>query len=186
MGFVGRGINTIRTTGNQAKSGRIDFQNNYDLMWNTTPAAGNKEVSMVFGNTIDSAGSTLTNLATRKVVNGQELYSVLQTFITANGVIGATCPGSNFNNSIVTTVSHGTNYVRFGNGLIIQWIYFHNTGATTWTFSTPFSNTNYAILSNAAVWYNTANKQTTLIQITDTNYGDSDKFLSYYLLAIGY
>lgn len=102
-----------------------------------------------------------------------------------NGVFHTSCSVPSAEpNSIVTTIAHGTNYVRFGNGLIIQWIYFDNTGATTWIFPTPFSNTNYAILSNAAV--NTANKQTTLIQITDTNYGDNVKFMSYYLLAIGY
>ena len=106
--------------------------------------------------------------------------------VRADGTFYTDCPASSIDNSIVTTVSHGTNYVRFGNGLIIQWIYFDNTGATTWTFPTPFSNTNYAIFSNAAVWYNTANKKTTLIQITDTNYGESSKFMSYYLLAIGY
>ena len=165
-------------------TGRIDFKNNYDLIWNITPAAGNTQMSMILGNSIKEDGTTYTNLATRKVVNGKELYSVLQTFITADGKVGTSCPGCKFDNSILTNVTHGTNYVRLGNGLIIQWIYFHDTGATTWTFPTPFSNTNYAILSNAAVWYN--NKKTTLIQINDTNYGDNAKFMSYYLLAIGY
>lgn len=145
MAFTGRGINTIRTTGDQAKSGRIDFQNNYDLIWNTTPAAGNKQVSMVFGNTIDAAGSTLTNLATRKVVNGRELYAVLQTFITASGVIGTLCPGSDLNNSIVTTLTHGDNFIYLGNKLKIMWGNCSSADQIV-LLPYPFDTTNYQVV----------------------------------------
>lgn len=110
----------------------------------------------------------------------------MRIWVKKNGEYGTYAPKCSFDDSILTTLSSGSNYVRLGNGLIIQWIYLNNTGATTWTFSTPFSNTNYVILSNACVWLNNENKKTTLIQITDTNYGDRDKFMSYYLLAIGY
>lgn len=131
-------------------------------------------------------GILWNRLGVHKKINGVDIFKQISVGVDVNGGFHSEAEPSNENNSIVTTVSHSSNYVRFGNGLIIQWIYFLNTGATTWIFPTPFSNTNYAILSNAAVWYNTANKQTTSIQITDTNFGNQDKFMSYYLLAIGY
>lgn len=51
---------------------------------------------------------------------------------------------SNEKNSIVTTVSHDTNYMRFGNGLQICWgsVGVRNRTAT---FQQPFKDTNYSI-----------------------------------------
>lgn len=40
---------------------------------------------------------------------------------TSDGNFGSTAPKCNWDNSIVTTTSHGSNYVRFGNGLQICW-----------------------------------------------------------------
>ena len=135
-------MNTKVNKSGDTMTGRLDFQNNYDLIWNITPAAGNTQISMVLGNTIDAAGSTLTNLATRKVVNGKEIYSVLQTFITADGQIGTSCPGCKFDNSILTNVTQGSNYVRFGNGLQICWGYY--TGGN-YNFPVPFKDANYML-----------------------------------------
>lgn len=182
MAFTGRGINTIRTTGDQAKSGRIDFQNNYDLIWNTTPAAGNKQVSMVFGNTIDAAGSTLTNLATRKVVDGRELYAVLQTFITASGVIGTSCPGSNLNNSIVTTVSHGDNWVRFGNGFQVCWGTC-STPTQIIVLPQPFKDENYFVTTTLEFGENN-NYCGAISAKTTTSFSKNDKGV--YWAAFGY
>lgn len=134
----------------------------------------------------DKYGSNITEIVASNGIDENRKLFTMGIWCRKNGEHGTYAPQCGYDGSIVTTVSHGDNWIRFGNGLIIQWIYFLNTGATTWIFPTPFSNTNYAILSNASVWYNTANKQTTLIQITDTNFGDQDKFMSYYLLAIGY
>lgn len=173
MGFVGRGINTIRTTGNQTKSGRIDFQNNYDLIWNTTPAAGNKEVSMVFGNTIDATGSTITNLATRKVVNGKELYSVLQTFITASGVIGTACIGSDWDNSIVTTLKHGNNFIHFGNRLKIMWGNCSSADQTV-LLPYPFETTDYQVVVTCGAGEN-INYCPAVDNLTTTSFHKSDR-----------
>ena len=135
--------NKVNKTGD-TMTGRIDFHNNYDLIFNVTPAAGNTQVSMVFGNSINQNGTTYTNLATRKVVNGKELYSVLQTFITADGQIGTSCPGCKFDNSILTNVSNGSNYVRLGNGLLICWGRC-STAEQTVTLPQPFKDTNYIV-----------------------------------------
>ena len=134
----------------------------------------------------DKNDANVTEVCASNGIDKNRKIKTIGIWVKKNGEYGTFAPKCSFDNAILTTINHGNNYVRLGNGLIIQWIYFDNTGATTWTFSTPFSNTNYAILSNAAVWYNTANKKTTLIQITDTNFGDNVKFMSYYLLAIGY
>lgn len=57
----------------------------------------------------------------------------------------ATCPGSNGNNSIVTTVSHGANWVRFGNGLQICWGITGSENISTVTLPQAFKNTNYVV-----------------------------------------
>ena len=68
----------------------------------------------------------------------------------ASGDSYATAPSSDRNGSIVTTtgINKSPNgYVKFGNGLIIQWLYFAvSNNYVTVTFPTSFSNTNYAIV----------------------------------------
>ena len=139
--------NKVNKSGDRM-TGRIDFHNNYDLIWNTTPAAGNKERSMVLGNTIDSGGTTVTNLATRKVVNGKELYSLLQTFITPSGQIGTLCPGCNFDNAILTAVHNEPDAVRLGNGLILNWgeITVGDDQTVPVVLKIPYSGTNYRVV----------------------------------------
>ena len=59
------------------------------------------------------------------------------------------CPASNNNNSIVTTVSYGSNYVRFGNGLQICWFYPQISGSVsnyTLTLPVAFKDNNYLAL----------------------------------------
>ncbi len=56
----------------------------------------------------------------------------------------AECPGSSRDNSIVTTASHGSNYVRLGNGLQIC-RGSTGVGDQTVTFPQAFINTNYSI-----------------------------------------
>ena len=53
------------------------------------------------------------------------------------------CPASNNNNSIVTTVSYGSNYVRFGNGLQICFgNVITNNNTQTVTYAQPFKEEN--------------------------------------------
>ena len=125
------------------------FNNGYEIMRNTTTVGNNTQVSMVFGNSIDTkTGNVYTNLASRKVVNGKELYSVIQPVVTADGKLYITAPGSAVSNSVVTTVLSGTNFVRLGNGLIIQWgtVVTGDGGSTPVVLPTAFSNTNYQVV----------------------------------------
>ena len=63
----------------------------------------------------------------------------------SDGNFGSTAPQCNWDNSIVTTVSHGSNYVRFGNGLQICW---GVGGAGNVTLPAPFANTNYQVTTS--------------------------------------
>lgn len=67
-----------------------------------------------------------------------------------DGSFGSTAPKCNWDNSIVTTVSHGSNYVRFGNGLQICWFYPQISGFgksnQTLTLPVAFNNTDYLAL----------------------------------------
>ena len=60
----------------------------------------------------------------------------------SDGSFASTAPKCNCDNSIVTTVSHGSNYVRFGNGLQICWGYY--TGGN-YNFPVPFRDANYML-----------------------------------------
>lgn len=134
----------------------------------------------------DKYGSNITEIVASNGIDENRKLCAMGIWVKKNGEYGTYAPQCSFDNSILTTVSSGTNYVRLGNGLIIQWVYFYNTGTTTWIFPTPFSNTNYAVVSNGAVFWDTdSNKKTTSLTITDTNYGDSSKFNTYCLVAIG-
>ena len=64
----------------------------------------------------------------------------------ADGAKYATCPPSDVNGSIVTTVnkSKATNgYYQLGNGLIVQWGSFSTSG--TITLPKAFTSTNYKV-----------------------------------------
>lgn len=144
------------------------------------------EVATVYS-AIDTNNAVTSALWVKQPTATGTEAKALSIWCDKNGVFHTSCPVQSAEpNSIVTTVSHGTNYVRLGNGIIIQWIYFNNTGPTTWTFPTPFSDTNYAVVSNCALWWgNDSNKKTTSLTITDTNFGDNVKFNTYCLVAIG-
>lgn len=102
-----------------------------------------------------------------------------------DGSFGTMAPRCNWENSIVTTVSHGSNYVRFGNGLQICWGSV-GVGNQTATFQQPFKNADYSVSvvgnytqtsSNAPTFQN---KNTTNFQIHSSN------AISTNWIAIGY
>lgn len=81
----------------------------------------------------------------------------------------ATCPASNGNNTIVTTVSHGSRYVRFGNGLQICW----GVGTGVQVFPQPFRDTDYMIADSDLTYHKyegmwTTNKTTTQFEIKNS------------------
>lgn len=82
----------------------------------------------------------------------------------------ATCPGSNGNNSIVTTTSHGSRFVRFGNGLQICW----GAGTGVQVLPQPFKNLDYAITDTDTSYHKyegmwTSDKTTTQFKVNNGN-----------------
>ena len=101
-------------------------------------------------NHIYFAGSNHTNndiharIVCNKNINGKQIYSEIYAGLKANGVAYSYAPQSNANNSIVTTISHGSNWIRLGNGIQICWGRVNVNGAITATnvkvnFPQPFS-----------------------------------------------
>ena len=121
------------------------------------------------------AGSNFTNNDIRarvvcsKKIDGNLTYSELYVGLRQNGTAYSSAPQCNDNTSIVTTVSHGSNYVRFGNGLQICW---GVGGAGTVTLPVPFANTKYQVTTSqvgGGHTYNcgTENYTTTSFNITN-------------------
>ena len=73
------------------------------------------------------AGSHHTNndihsrLIVSKLINGTNYNSEIYVGLSNTGITYTSAPQCNLNGSILTTVSHSYNYVRFGNGLQICW-----------------------------------------------------------------
>lgn len=66
-------------------------------------------------------GKIGNRLMVRKKIHGHNVYKGLTLGTTADGSIFTDLEKCNWDNSIVTTVSHSSNYVRFGNGIQICW-----------------------------------------------------------------
>ena len=106
---------------------------------------------------LDVNGFEIGQFRVWKEINGANVIDLLGRYQdgTAN-IYGATlgiktyadgtsftyADANDFNNSIVTTISHGSNYVRFGNGLQICWGYY--TGGN-YNYPVPFKDTNYML-----------------------------------------
>ena len=65
-------------------------------------------------------------------------------WVKKNGQYGTYAPKCSFDNSILTNVTHGSNYVRLGNGLQICWGRC-STAEQTVTLPQPFKDTNYIV-----------------------------------------
>ena len=83
-------------------------------------------------------------LMARKKINGHNVYQGLTIGVKADGSLFTNLGRGKYDNSIVTTASHGSNYVRFGNGIQICWGYA-GSGEQLITFPQPFKDANYSI-----------------------------------------
>lgn len=97
----------------------------------------------------------------------------------------ADCPMSQKNNSIVTTATHNTNYMRFGNGLQICWGSI-KLGEQLITFPQAFKNTSYIITSTSINDKSNANASTIRIDTKTTTGVKAYCGLDQYWIAIGY
>lgn len=88
-------------------------------------------------------GTISNRLMARKKINGNNVYRGLTIGVKADGSINTELDYSQDNNSIVTTVSHGSNYVRFGNGIQICFgNVITNNNTQTVTYAQPFKEAN--------------------------------------------
>lgn len=77
-----------------------------------------------------------------RVINRGKAAQIL-VGVNADGTFYTECPASKIQNSIVTTISHGSNYVRFGNGLQICW--GNSPANQTITLPQAFKNNAYRV-----------------------------------------
>lgn len=122
-----------------------------------------------FRNITDSTG---TNECTMYVANndGTSIASDIAIGRTNDGDFYTRCPKSVLNNSIVTTASHSTNYMRFGNGLQICW----GAGTGVQVFPQPFKDASYMLADSDLTYHKyegmyTANKTATQFEIKSSS-----------------
>lgn len=97
-----------------------------------------------FYSTIDTNNTIKSALAVKQPTAAGTASKEISISCDKNGNFHSFCGvQSNENNSIVTTVSHGSNYVRFGNGLQICW--GNSLVNKTITFPQPFINNTYRV-----------------------------------------
>ena len=134
MAFVGRGINTVRTVGNQDVNGQKTF----------------------FGNVGDvilqnDGEDTVTDLQFNNN-SGQRIGAVRANeggYLEFFNFSYAKAPSSDVNGSIVTTVSKTkaqNGYFQFGNGLIVNWGVVDGGDGKVINFPKAFTTTNYSIV----------------------------------------
>ena len=115
-------------------------------------------------------GTIGNRLMARKKINGKNIYYGLTVGVKADGSLFTNLGRGNDDNSIVTTASHGSNYVRFGNGLQICW----GAGTGVQTFPLPFRDTDYMIADSDLTYHKyegmwTTHKTTTQFEIKNSS-----------------
>ena len=97
----------------------------------------------------NTSGKTTLGLLASNTVSGADVNAIMSIHVEADGTKYATCPASDVNGSIVTTVAKsksGNGYFQLGNGLIIQWgTISTTTDNKTITLPKAFTTTNYTV-----------------------------------------
>lgn len=141
--------------------------------------------STVGNNLTYCAPALLTNnvlwnrLGVHKKINNIDYIKELGIGVDAQGYVHTKCDASNEDNSIVTTISHGSRFMRFGNGLQICW----GAGTGVQVFPQPFRDTDYMIADSDLTYHKyegmwTANKTTTQFEVKNSGFAQ--------WIAIGY
>lgn len=103
--------------------------------------------------TTNASNQMSTGLGVRRSIDGTLKSGGIAISMNASGTLWATAPASAIAGSICTTaaISKAANgYVKFGNGIIIQWGTLGVTGGNNYkiTFPTAFTSTNYRVTAN--------------------------------------
>lgn len=149
----GTGAKVIYYRGAAIAAGNLAANRTYTFRYNGTQyeLVGdiNTDTNTTYSNATQSANG-LMSAADKKKLDGITTYS--EATASAAGLMSAT-DKSRLNNNYVTASNFGTSsgYIKYSNGMIIQWGTHKNviTGATsseTVTLPIGYSNTNYAIL----------------------------------------
>nr|DAV04655.1 MAG TPA: putative tail fiber protein [Caudoviricetes sp.] len=127
------------------------------------------------------AGSHHTNndtharIIANKLIDNVNYYSEIYAGLTEKGVPYTYAPANKEDNCIVTTVSHGINYIRLGNGLQFCWgINATNTSDfnRTITLPVPYIAVGYSLqlcLTSADIAYTVTPPALTLVSHSMTN-----------------
>lgn len=137
--------------------------------------------------THDQYGNNIIRLVASDGVGQDRKTNTIGIWVNKLGNNGTFASQCNYDASIVTTVSHGDNWIRFGNGLQICWGAGNNG---QWTFPVPFKDANYGLTMSTQtrhggeIWIS----ELGLLNKTNTGFykADSAKTNPFTWTAIGY
>lgn len=157
---IGAIVDTKVNKSGDTMTGKLLFTNNNianknnEYAWNDTPA---EDIFYATSEFLDKNGKRMGVWEFTKLKNGTNSMNVvirnginkgwdaIRLFAASDGGSWVSVPRSRVNGSACITDSHGSNYVRFGNGLQICW----GVGGTgTVTLPVPFANTNYQVTTS--------------------------------------
>lgn len=95
----------------------------------------------------DIYDANMTEVCASNGVDPNRKITSIGIWVKKNGEYGTFAPRCSFENSLVTTVSHGSNYVRFGNGLQICWGITARENISTVILPQAFKNNAYIVLA---------------------------------------
>lgn len=95
----------------------------------------------------DKNDANMTEVCASNGVDPNRKITSIGIWVKKNGEYGTFAPRCSLDNSLVTTVSHGTNYVRFGNGLQICWgsVTVGDSAQVYQNLPQAFKDTNYIV-----------------------------------------
>ena len=130
----------------------------------------NVEVATIYSS-VSTENTVTSGLWVRQPTATGTEAKALSIWCDNNGIFHTSCSVQSAEpNSIVTTVSHGSNYVRFGNGIQICW----GSGTGVQVFPQPFKDANYMIADSDLTYHKyegmwTSDKTTTQFQIRNSD-----------------
>lgn len=181
--------NSVNLGGEQTITGHKKFmQKNVDT--NNLPESGtkfgdgitfvdvnNKRIGKI-SPSLNSSGLLTLDINSSSDLSGSTKYATISPRVTSSGDVGIWGSASAENSMFVTTAAHTFNtysgYVKFGNGLIIQWGRASNTvsgSLMSITFPTPFTEaTSYSVTGSSTLASGTNQGHDFVSSLTATNF----------------